>query len=405
MKPVIMPQIGQDIPAGKIVQWLKEEGEGVRKGEAILVVESEKASFEVEAEADGVLLRILHKVGDEVEILKPVAYLGGPGEALAEEAAAAAPAEARPAETQTVPVSFAPAPSAEAGGKAPASPAARRLAREKGLDLARIKGKGPGGRITEQDVLAALTAPAMTAPQYATPDGASAPAGPAGDTVVPYGRMRKRLAARLAASTQTIPHFYLSLDVDMTEAQAWRRKFNERHGVHVTVTDLVVKATAAALRNVPRLNAHADADRMVLKAGIHVGVAVAVEEGLLVPVIPDADKKSLREIADLVRTSAEAARRGIVNPSAPGTFTVTSLGMFGVGAFLPIINPPEVAILAVGAIQPRPAAVGRELAVRDMMTLTLACDHRAVDGAEAAALLGEIKRNLEEIQNPSAAWI
>ena len=385
MTPIIMPQIGQDIPTGKIVEWIKGENDAVEKGEVVLIVESEKATFEVEADESGVLANILYQAGEEAEVLKPLAYIVQPGETFAPEAAAE---QAAAADTQEPPVQHA-APAVATPDEPPptarlnASPSARRIAREKGVDLAGIEGTGPGGRVIKRDLL----------------DRQASRAGdPASeDKVVPFGKVRKRMAERLTHSKQNIPHFYLLADVDMTDAVAWRKDFNERHGAHITITDLIIKATGRALRQHPRLNAHVQGDKIVLKKQINIGVAVAVEDGLLVPVIAKADKKSLQEISELAHKNAESARRGLIAGRSEGTFTITSLGMYDVRQFVPIINPPECAILAVGAIQPRVVPVGGGTGVREVMALTLACDHRAVDGADAAGLLKDIKENLQSV--------
>ncbi len=378
MIPVLMPQVGQDIPTGTVAQWLKQEGEPVRKGEVIVIVESEKAAFEVEAEQDGVLLKILHPAESQVPVLEPIGYIGQPGEEYVVPASAGDTPKI-PAEAETT--NSGPKSELQTGKEILASPAARRLAREKGIDLATVRGTGPGGRILERDVLAAAAA---------SPPAVS-------DTVVPFSRLRKELARRLTMSKQTIPHFYLFADVDMTAANTVRQALNQHQRCHVTVTDLVVFAAAKALREFDRMNGHVESDRIVLHREVNIGVAVAVEDGLLVPVIPRADQKGLVEIAEWSRKNAEAARRGMLEPTAPGTFTITSLGMHGVRMFLPVINPPECAILAVGAVEPRPAVIGETLAVRPMMTLTLACDHRAVDGVYAGQFLNRIKDLLEKM--------
>jgi len=209
--------------------------------------------------------------------------------------------------------------------------------------------------------------------------------------------MRRRIAERLTASARDIPHFYLSMDVDVTDAQAWRRERNAAGDVHLTVTDLVIKATADALREFNRLNAHVAEDRLTVKADVNVGVAVGTEEGLLVPVIAGADRKSLEEISRLSRKHAEAARRGTITSEAVGTFTVSSLGMWGVTEFLPLINPPECGILAVGVAQKRLVPVDGGIVVREMMRLTLACDHRAVDGTYAGRFLQNVRNRLESL--------
>jgi pyruvate dehydrogenase E2 component (dihydrolipoamide acetyltransferase) len=396
MIPSIMPQVGQDIPTGTIVEWRKQVNDRVAKGETILTVESEKATFEVEAEQSGVLLKILHPAGAEVPVLQPVGYLGEPGEMLDGDPAppatrsdgAVAPA-GKSDEPDRASAAF-----EAAADRALASPAVRRLARESGVDLTRVAGSGPSGRILREDVLSATAAAAVETPAES----------PAEDRVVPFGRMRKRIAQRLTASKQSIPHFYLLVDVDMTEAARWRLSFNAEHGTRISITDLFIKAAAVALRQFPRLNAHVGDEQVTLKWNIHIGVAVSVDDGLMVPVIPDADRKSLEEISDLSKANSETARRGVRRLGPAGTFTVTSLGMHGVKQFVPIINPPEAAILAIGMIEPRVVPVSGGIGVREMATLTLACDHRSVDGADAAGLLNKIKSELEGIQGLQEPW-
>ena len=225
------------------------------------------------------------------------------------------------------------------------------------------------------------------------------------DRVVPFSRRRAAIARRLTQSAQTIPHFYLSVDADVTAALDWRSAYNDARGTHVTVTDLVAKVTSLALRQFPRLNAHVGADAVTLKAGVHLGLAVATAEGLLVPVIPDADRLSLPALSERIRRSVTGAREGRLLAGPAGTFTLTSLGMYGVRLFLPLINPPECAILAVGVAEPQVVPAPEGVAVRQMMTLTLACDHRATDGAEAAQFLGTVKAELERIPDSLADWL
>jgi pyruvate dehydrogenase E2 component (dihydrolipoamide acetyltransferase) len=372
-EPVLMPQVGQDIKTARIGDWLRKEGQVVTEGEVIAVVESDKAAFDVEANTSGVLLKILYPEGEEAAVLTPIAYIGRPGESVAQtnRDGATAPEQepcgcTQPAEDRT----------AQEEGRIAASPSARRLAREQDRDLQTVKGTGPGGRITKADILAVAANPPV-------------------DEVVAFSPMRARIAERLTRSQRTIPHFYLSTDVDMSEAVIWRRQFNENRQTRVTITDMIVKAAAAALSQYARMNAHVEPDRLILKREVNVGVAVSLEDGLIVPVIANADRKDLVEISDAARENAEAARAGRLKPQAVGSFTVTNLGMFAVDAFVPIINPPEAAILAVGAVAKRPAVVDDRIVARDLMTMVLACDHRAVDGTYAARFLGEIRRRLE----------
>ena len=389
MKPVIMPQVGHNIPSARIIQWLKTEGQPVEKGETVLVVESDKASFEVEAEESGVLLRVLHQEGEEVEILKPLAYIGKPGETIEVEEAAAK--EQPPAEPPKA--TAAPTPEImQKPGRIFASPSARRLAEEMGIDLAQVEGTGPGGRIIKSDVLAASRS--VSGGKTPTPEVSEISSD---DKVVPFSKMRKRIAQSLSLSKKTIPHSYLFVDVDMSEALAWRKAAGEKQGIKITITDMVIKACAVALREFEKMNAYVEPDRIVIKKAINVGVAIALDEGILVGVIPNADSKSIGEISQVSRKNAEAARRGTISASAPATFTVSSLGPYGVRAFLPIINPPECGILAVGTMEKRVVPLENQMGVRDVMTLALASDHRAVDGTYAAQFLKRIKNYLESI--------
>jgi pyruvate dehydrogenase E2 component (dihydrolipoamide acetyltransferase) len=411
-EPVLMPQVGQDIKTARIVDWLKKENQEVKKGEVIAVVESDKAAFDVEAYTAGVLLKILHAEGQEVEVLTPIAYIGQPGETI-QDAGQTTEAKGQGAQAVT-PESAIRHPPSALEDRLATSPSARRLAKEKGVDLATVAGTGPGGRITKEDILAAARTVSVTTEEEAvgwglphrsppsdSPVGQAPPyalensLAPPEDTIIVFTPMRARIAERLTRSKQTIPHFYLSLDVDMSEAMKWRHQFNENRQTKVTVTDMIVRAVATALPQYARLNAHVEADRIILKRAVNIGVAVSVDEGLIVPVIADADRKTILEISAAARENAEAARAGRLKPQAPGSFTVTNLGMFGVETFVPVINPPEAAILAVGAVSRRPAVVGDRIVPRDRMTMVLACDHRAVDGTYAARFLGKVREHLE----------
>ena len=401
-KPINMPQVGQDIKTGIITEWRVKENDTVKKGDIVAVVESDKASFEVESFESGVILKRLYKEGDAARVLEPIAYVGEPGEKLDEAIAGAAvekPVPARPGSgdgrDRTV-----------TSGRIFATPSARRLAREKSVDLSRLSGSGPHGRILKRDVLSAaveIESPEIAGSrsaseiQFSAPDIPAAPQVLPADQSVPFSKIRQRIAARLTRSVRDIPHFHLFIDVDMTPARAWRAAFNDGADHKVTVNDLIVKAAAAALLKYRGLNAHASPDGLVLKKSINIGVAVSTPEGLLVPVIENADTMDLAAIGRAARQIAEGARRGVLKAQAPGTFTISNLGMYSISFFLPIINPPEVAILGVGAIEKRVVPTGASsMGIRDRITLTLACDHRAVDGTEAAKFLREIKRILEQ---------
>ena len=384
--PILMPQIGQDIPKGKIIEWQVKEGDAVQRGDILVIVESEKATFEVEAYESGVVQQILFADGDEAAVLKPIAYLRQPeeeGDAHAERARL----------PQATPQIVFPSPPRP--GRTFASPSVRRLAREHEIDLANIAGSGPGGRIIKRDILPVIAAKEQEStapPVIVSPEVASVQMA---EQVLPYSRMRRAIADRLTQSKQTIPHFYLFVEVDMTEALKWRAAYNERQNTRITVTDMIVKATADALVEFERMNAHADHEKLTLKSQVNVGVAVAVPDGLLVPVIPDANREDLPEISRICKQNADAARRGSLRGNAIGTFTITNLGMMNVHQLLPIINPPECGILGVASIEKRVVAIGNGIHIRDRTTLSLACDHRAVGGVYAAQFLNQIKQNLE----------
>ncbi|MCP4610584.1 MAG: 2-oxo acid dehydrogenase subunit E2 [Planctomycetes bacterium] len=372
---VIMPQVGQDIETATIVDWIKKENDPIQKGDVIATVESDKAAFDVEAYESGVLLKILYKEGDEVKVLTPIAYIGQPGEKIA--------ADTPPTDTPSTPAvdNITPPtsePKCEHRGPV-ASPSAKRLAQEKSIDLKAVTGTGPGGRITKEDVL----------------NAAQNTVGTEAEEVIPFSPMRAKIAERLTHSKQTIPHFTLFADIDMTEANTWRKQFNETQGIKITFTDMIVKAVASTLCEFPHMNAHVAHDRIILKKAVNIGVAVSVTDGLAVPVIAEANTKTLIQISQESRKNTDAIREGKLLSNAIGSFTVSNLGMHAVDKFLPIINPPECAILALGRAVEKPAVVNGALCVRRIMTATLACDHRAVDGTDAAGFIEAIKHHLE----------
>ena len=372
---VIMPQVGQDIETATIVDWIKKENDPIQKGDIIATVESDKAAFDVEAYESGVLLKILYKEGDEVRVLTPIAYIGQPGEKVVTDAPHTDTPSAPAADSMVPSIAE---PKSEHRGPV-ASPSAKRLAREKGIDLKTVTGTGPGGRITKEDVL----------------NAAENTIGTEADEVIPFSPMRARIAERLTHSKQTIPHFILFTDIDMTEANTWRKQFNESQGIKITVTDMIVKAVANTLCEFPHMNAHVAHGKIILKKAVNIGVAVSVKDGLAVPVIAEANTKTLIQISQESRKNTEAIRKGKLLSDATGSFTVSNLGMYAVDMFLPIINPPECAILALGQAVEKPAVLNGALCVRYSMTATLACDHRAVDGTDAARFMEAIKHYLE----------
>lgn len=379
-KPILMPQIGENIEAGKIIEWLVKVGDTVNEGDIIVVVESEKATFEVEAYESGTIGKILYSDGDEAEVLKPIAYFAGPGEEPVESP------QPEKAEQKTTDVSQKEVVPQKMTTKSSrfASPSARRIAKEKKIDLNNISGSGPNGRIIKRDVLAAIE---LTS---------SAKSDTAEDRERPFSRIRQVIADRLTRSKQTIPHFYLFSEVDMTGGLVWRKAYNEKNNVRITITDMIVKAVASALSKFERINAHADSEKIILKSNVNIGVAVSIEDGILVPVVPDADQKDIQEISRICKSNAEAARRGSLRSSTPGTFTITNLGMYSISRFMPIINPPECAILGVGSIEKKVIAIDGGIHIRDIINLCIACDHRAVDGVYAAQFMNRVKELLED---------
>ena len=412
---VKLPRLGQGMESGTVVRWLKQEGEQVEKGEPLYELDTEKVTQEVEAEASGVLLKIAVQEG-EVPVGQTIAVIGEQGEDVPieeapeepeapeapEEEGSRAPARdeerergkeasaEQPAMSEQVTEVREPEPS-RTDGRIKASPLARRIARENGLDLAELRGTGPEGRIVAEDVERALAAPAPAAAP------AAAPAEP---EVEPLTSIRKTIARRLTKAWEA-PVFQISMTADMTRAQELRERLVERMRegeTKPTVSDVLTKVCAAALMRYPQVNAHYADETVKRFASANVGMAVATDRGLVVPVIGGAERLSLAEIAaaraDLVSRARDAKLQQ--QDLEGGTFTVSNLGMYGVEQFVAVLNPPEVAILAVGAIEEKPVLFDDELDFRPLMSLTLTCDHRALDGAVAAEFLGTVRGLLEE---------
>lgn len=367
---VRLPRWGMGMLEGTVLRWYKQEGDPVTAGEPLAEVEAAKLTQPIAAPTSGVLARVVVPAGATVPVNELLALITAPGEALPE-APAAPPTAARPVEPHRA--------AAAARGPEPrsvqATPLARRLAQEHGIDLGQVQGTGPGGRITDEDVRRAIAA---------------------GARAIPFLGRRRAIAQRLRDSLQTMAQVTLVMEADVTALVAWREELKRQFDL--TYTDLVVKAVALALREHPRLNARLEGETIRLLPEVHVGVAVALEDGLLVPVVRDADRKSLQEIAQEARRLAERARAGTLTPAeaSGSTFTVTNLGMYGVDAFTPIVNPPEAAILGIGRIVERPVRQDGGLAWRQVMTLSLTFDHRLVDGAPAAAFLQAVRARLED---------
>ncbi|WP_322801601.1 dihydrolipoamide acetyltransferase family protein [Thermoflexus sp.] len=408
---VTMPKMGFDMVEGKLLRWLKKVGDPVRAGEPLAEIETEKVNIEFEAPASGVLKAVLIEEGTTVPVGTPIAIIGAPDEPV--EVPGKTPAQAptptpAPAPAPAVPTPApAPAPSPAATptpmpeGRVKASPLARRLAREAGIDLREIPGTGPGGRVVKRDIDRYLQAraPAPTRAVAPAPAVAPTPPPPPPPTAIPVSPLRQAIARRMTASKQTVPHFYVTVEVDMDEAMAWRARINEALGERgrVSVNDMVVKAAALALREFPALRSSYQEGGIVRHEAIHIGIAVALEEGLITVVLRDADKKPLAQIARESKELVERARSGKVRPEdiEGSVFTVSNLGMYEVEHFIAIINPPEAAIMAVGSVREVPVVKNGQLAVGRRMKVTVSADHRVTDGAEVARFLQAFRRYLE----------
>ncbi|WP_141583608.1 dihydrolipoamide acetyltransferase family protein [Actinomadura sp. WMMA1423] len=431
MTEILMPRLSDTMEEGVISSWQKQPGDEVAVGDVIVDIETDKAVMEYEAYEAGVLEKILVGEGESAAIGAPIAVIAPAGGARPEPAPAAEPA-AEPAPAPAAEAVPAPAPEAApepapvataaperatgrpGGSRPPSSPLARRLARDHGIDLSALSGSGPGGRIVRADIEAAVRAgaPAAQAPAAPAPAAAQAPApAPSAPAVqaqaddpdveaVPLNRFRKVAARRLTESKREAPHFYLNREVDADALLAFRATLNEALApAKVSVNDLVVKAVATALREHPAVNVSYTEENLLFHKRVHVGVAVAVEDGLVVPVVRDADHKSVSEIGRETRELAGKARDGKLSARemSGGTFSVSNLGMFGVDSFSAVINPPEAAILAVGAVRDEPVVRDGQVVPGKRMAVTLSVDHRATDGATAARFLARLA---ELLQNP-----
>ena len=390
---VILPRLGQGMESGTIVRWLKSEGEAVEKGEPLFELDTDKVTQEVEAEAAGVLLKIAVAEG-AVPVGETVAFIGSEGEDVPEIATAAPPEEgAKPSEPESAPHE-APqqAAIASGNGRIKASPLARRMAQERGIELSGIRGTGPDGRIVAEDVERAEAGGPSAPPVAPTPV-------PTGEVErVPLSNVRKTIARRLTEAWQ-IPVFQLQTSADMSRVNALVARFRERDpDVRITVTDVLTKVCAQALIRHREVNAEFTEEAILLHPSANVGLAVAAPQGLVVPVIRSAERLSLTEIAgmraDLVGRAREAKLRA--EDIEGGTFTISNLGMYAVERFTAVLNPPQAALVAVGATEERVVPVDGETVVRPMVTLTGTFDHRAVDGAPAAAFLQTLKESLED---------
>ncbi len=415
---ILMPALSPTMTEGNLARWLKQEGDRIKAGDVIAEIETDKATMEVEAVDEGILGRILVPAGTQgVKVNDVIAVLVEAGEAVP--AAGAAPqaipaaTPAAPAPVAAAPVAAAPAPAPASGDRVFASPLARRMAAQAGLDIGKIAGSGPNGRIVKADVDAALSrgpAPVAAAASIAAPAPVAAPrpAAPvaitAPHTAVPNSSIRKVIARRLAESKATIPHFYVSTDVEIDALLKIRADLNARSpkdgpgAYKLSVNDLVIKATAVTLRRFPSVNAIWTEDAILQLHDVDISVAVSIPDGLITPIVKGADIKGLAAISNEMKDLAARAKTGKLKPEEfqGGGFSISNMGMYGVKDFAAIINPPQAGILAVSAGEQRPVVKNGALAIATVMTLTLSVDHRVIDGALAAEFLQALKRNIED---------
>ena len=387
---VTMPKLGLTMTEGTIEKWLKQEGDKVEKGEPLVCILTEKISYEYESPSSGVLRKTLRGVNEVISITEPIAIIAGAEEDISNLALSQTPApqmkEERPPDIRAGSI-----PSEDK--RVLASPLAKKIALEKGVDLTKIVGTGPGGRITQDDVLKA----AQASGKPLVPVEISAP------EVIPVSGIRRTIGQRMSESKKNIPHFYLSIEVDMTQFIELRKQLSEsiekEKGVRVSVTDLLVKVVAHALQKQPLVNSTFEGQNIKLCREINIGVAMAGKDGLIVPVIRRANECSIGEISSRTKDLNQRLQDGTLSLDdvTGGTFTLSNLGMYGIDLFTAIINPPQCVILAVGKVSNKPVAVNDQVVVKPMMWMTLSVDHRILDGKQAAEFLGEI-RNL--VENP-----
>ncbi len=406
---VLMPRLSDSMEEGTVLKWLVEQGGEVKRGQPLVEIETDKANMTYDADTDGVLVEVIAREGDTLEVGQPIARIGSADEAGAEPAEKPeqpkepepekAPAEPEQAETPQ------PVAKANGGERIKASPVARRMADELGVELARVEGSGPGGRVIKSDVEAAAKAPnakaqAPASKPAAAPEPAAAVEGAKGETTIQeLTRLQRTVSRRMAESKATVPDFSLELDVDMTLCIELRERLKSQTDHAPSYNDMVVKAAALALREHPRVNGAYRDGKFESYSRVNVGVAVAAREALVVPVIHDADQKSLGEISRQARRLIERVRDGEITPPelSGGTFSVSNLGLYGIERFTAIVNPPQAAILTVGALMKKPAVDDRgRVVARDLMTLTLVCDHRILYGADGAQFLAQVRETLEQ---------
>ncbi|HEV8225268.1 MAG TPA: dihydrolipoamide acetyltransferase family protein [Rubrobacteraceae bacterium] len=425
---MIMPKMGDAMEEGTLVKWLKSEGDEVSEGDPIAEIETDKVTLELEAEDSGTLAQLIADEGQDIPVGEAIAFIAGEGEEVPERAAGGGAEEAEEeggeGEAQAQTATETEAPEEEGGEEAPAqadgrtdghfraSPIVRRLAQENNLDLSRIEGSGPAGRIVERDVRAAMESgtaqktdgkAGVEAPEReAAPQVAAAPepTRAPGTELVEPSRMRRVIGERMTQSKQQVPHYYATVEVEMNDLLALRKQLNEQleeQGIKLSINDFVMKAVALALKDFPNLNALWTSEGIELHQQVDLAMAVALEEGLITPVIRDAANKTLSAISAASKDLARRAREGELKPEEyqGGTVTVSNMGMFGVESFAAIINPPQAAIVAVSSIMQRAMFKDDEVVPVSIMKLTLSADHRISNGAEGGRYLAEVKRLLE----------
>jgi len=410
-----MPQMGYDMEEGTVVRWLKEEGAHVNRNEAVAEIETDKAVVEFESESEGILLSIVAKEGSIVPVGETIAVIGTEGEEV-EETPITVNNEAEPEQDDIEE----PSPQLEQTPEVPerarilATPVARRLADESGIDLRTVQGSGPGGRITKGDIenLTPLRGIVENDSQEVqetvaqeSPEPKNEPSELTSAAILstnkqPLSRMRQQIARVTVKSKTEKPHFYVSADIDMTKSMNLRRQVNEQladQGVRITVNDLIVKACIESLKKYPKFNAYYEEDGIQYNETVNIAVAIAEEEGLIVPAILDCAGKSLRQVSEMIKDLAERSSNGTLSTQeyTGGTFAISNLGMYDVTSFVAIIHPPQSAVLAVGTVSEKPTVQNGEVSISQIMTATLSADHRIVDGAEGAEFLIQVKKLLE----------
>jgi pyruvate dehydrogenase E2 component (dihydrolipoamide acetyltransferase) len=430
MADVIMPKMGDAMTEGKVIRWYKNAGDAVKKGEPLLEIETDKVNLDLEAEQDGTLGDVSAAAGQMVEVGGVLATILGEGEKASPKPAAASLAKEPEKTAQDAPsrraidkkdsIKKSTGDYAEAidmkapridrtaaaanvvampqgdGGRRRSSPLARKMARDMGVSIEQVSGSGPGGRIVASDIK--NFKPAAAPAQQKSKAPALPPMQQLETKEIPLSAMRRTIAKRLAESTGPIPHFYLTAEYDVTNLLSLREQLNEIEGIKTSVNDFIVRAAALALRHHPNVNASWGDEAITQHGEIHIGIAVSTPEGLITPVIRNADEKSVSDIAAEVRALAEKAKNRKLTPAEyqGSTFTISNLGAWGIEQFTAIINPPNVAILAIGAATAQPVVIDRQVVIRDRMKVTMSCDHRVVDGALGAEYLRTLRAYLEQ---------